>query len=194
MSDLLMHVGVESYPWPHNFSDEVYNMGLSKRVPEGALPFITPGATRLACIHPKAIVEVTAERMQLFDLCMELAREHVEPPEDPRPPVHEHFYESYVYENLIFVAEGGDDDGAEYQSLGIHRLLEKAYLASDLERLEEKYGLEYRPGVFGFTYLTGMIKVASEKGTEQLSQEEQMLGVELVKVVYEEDGHEDQDE
>jgi hypothetical protein len=162
LPDWAMCVGVESYPWPSDFYQEALKMGVSKALPT-ALPY-EPGQTRLVCLHPKACVAVTAPDMNLYDLAIELATEHLNGEFDNVIP-------------LLIDAETG------YNTLAMIESLQIAEKAGDLPRLESKYGLKWGLGFFMYVYITGLQYVAREGETE-LPPEWQNKGVEIVKVEY----------
>lgn len=170
VNDLLMWVGEEHYEWPHDFYNEARRIGVSKRIPATAIPYISPGETRLALVHPKAIVSVTADSLTLRDLAVELAGEFVIPPE----PLQDDWAVSYAEDYLLA------DDG---HTLDLHRLLAAAEQRDQLRRIEEKYGIAYRPGVFMYTYLTG-IQYVLKPGEEDLPPGLDGLGIEAVRVEY----------
>jgi hypothetical protein len=162
-NDLAMFVG-QQYRWPSDFADEARIQGVSKAIPKSAIPLIEPGHTRLACIHPKAIAVVHADGMTLHDLAEELVREHTDSSETER--------------------NANDLIGPEGQSaLALIDLLKKAEKAKDLKRLEEKYEIEYLPGFFGFTYVTGLEYVCN-LGETELPEELADKGIEPVIVEY----------
>jgi len=176
MGDLCMWVGEKHYPWPNDFSDEAKRDGVSKRVPRKAIPYIEPGRTRLALIHPKAIVRVTAEGMTLYDLAVELTVEHAAPfaPAGWIEPQVEKFVEAEL------LCDG-------QSTSGLTALLRKAQKAKDLKRLEEKYGIEYQAGVFGWCPLTAVHYVAQAGESEIPADLEGVQGIKMVQMDYSED-------
>ena len=195
--DLGRIVGKESYPWPHDFIEEARVQGVSLAVSKASIPDYDPGKTRLALAHPRAIVTVTADRMILADLAIELVREYVvgscvEPtPEhraeliarwsDPGEPLEWDL--AYAYDKLMVVES--DQDGIKWaNTLAMCFWLREADKKKDLKRLEKKYGIEYQIGWLGFTFLTNIQYVARDD-EEELPLELIGKGVEIVKVVYE---------
>ena len=176
MSDLLMFVGKEPYPWPNDFSEEAMEIGVSKRIPRMAIPEIEPGVSRLALIHPKAIVRVTAEGMDLYGLARELMCEHGDTIECEA----DQEVDEVIQALLVCPYEG------ESMS-GLTNLLRDAEKAKDLKRLEEKYGIEYQAGVFGFCYLTAVHYVAQAKESEIPADLEDVQGIKIVRMDYEGD-------
>jgi len=173
-TDLCMFVGENHYPWPNDFSEEAQRVGVSKRVSRKSIPHIVPGETRLVLIHPKAIVKVTAEGMGLWDLAAELVLEHI---------VHakgygEDWLDRFILGNIF------DEQAGEYTS-GLTRMLRAAERAKDLKRIEEKYGIEYFPGVFGWCPLSGIQYVAkSDDETELPPDLAGVSGIEIVRMDY----------
>lgn len=126
MTDLLMWVGEQHYPWPHDFSDEVKAVGLSKRVAESAIPLIEPGRTRLAVIHPKVFVEL-AEGRSIEELAGDLGL--------TLPEV---------------------EDGITAEQIGRALALLETSDTKAYENLVERMGISYHPGIFGYVWLTGI--------------------------------------
>lgn len=177
-SDLLMWVGAgTAYPWPNDFSDEAFAMGVSKRVNRKAIPEIVPGETRLALIHPRAIVRVTAEGMDLYNLAWELASEYesrkIEGLTDQE-------MDEYVTQHLICLEENKSMSRLTF-------LLREAEKVNDLKRLEEKYGIEYSPGVFGFCYLTAVHYCLRDDESEIPEDLEDVAGIKAVRMDYSEE-------
>lgn len=172
MPDLLMWVGEEHYRWPHEFFDEAERVGVSKRVPREAVPYIVPGETRLALIHPRAIVEATAKPYEVYDLAVELALEYAPLPEQGE---YDDWAIDYANEHLM--------DSEWHHTMELIRLLADAEFAGGLDWLEEKYGIEYHPGVFMFTYLTG-VQYVLRSGESKLPADLRGTGAEAVRVEY----------
>jgi len=171
MKDLMMWVGKKPYPWPNDFSDEADRDGVSKRVSRKSIPEIVPGETRLVLIHPRAIVKVTVEGMDLYDLAWELVCEHgaaIEYDADQE-------VDDYITANLI--TEG-------QSTSGLTDLLRRAGKAKDLKRLEEKYGIEYHAGVFGYAWLTAVHYVLKAGESEPPSDLENVTGIKAVRMDY----------
>lgn len=126
MTDLLMWVGEQHYPWPHDFSDEVKSVGLSKRVAESAIPLIDPGQTRLAVIHPRAFVQVRSGMVE--DFCRALG----------------------------FILPDLGDEGITADQLGRALAALEASDSKAYDSLIEEMGITYHPGIFGYVWLTGL--------------------------------------
>lgn len=173
MSDLLMFVGQESYPWPNDFAEEAERIGPSKKVSRASIPYIEPGQARLVFVHPRAIVNVTAEGMNLFDLACELALEYEEGLDYASEDDLRDFICGYVLSE--------ENEGVSI----LTHFLRNADIARDLGRLEEKYGIEYHPGVFGFSYVTGLQYVLRDEETELPDDLRGIEGIEAVRVEYE---------
>lgn len=140
-SALLMWVGEYHYPWPHDFSDEVKSVGLSKRVAESAIPLIVPGRSRLALIHPRAIVQLRVGMVE--ELCRSLG---------------------------FTLPDLGDDTITADQVGRALAALEKTD-PKGYDALVEKMGISYHAGIFGYVWLTGLQYVCrpdEEEAPEEL--------------------------
>ena len=195
MPDYGRVVGKESYPWPHDFSDEAKVQGVSLAVSKSAIPDYEPGRTRLALIHPRAVVKVTTDDMTILDLATELVCEFVRGcPAEPNPEEKTAMLArwgednkldweiAYVFDKMLTY----NDDGRLVNTLELCYWLREADRAGDLKRLEEKYGIEYGLGWFGFVYLSSIQFVAVDE-TDELPPELIGRGVEIVNVVYEDE-------
>ena len=158
MSDLLMWVGEEHYPWPHHFTDEVDRVGLSKRVPATAIPLIEPGITRLAVIHPKAVI-VQGDLGPADGACLGKLAEELEIP---------------------LVEDGEEWLATDLLRRGLARL--EAEDPEEFERLTLALDLRFEPGIFGYVWLTG-IQYVCRAGESDAPEELKALGVEPVRVV-----------
>ena len=177
-SDLLMWVGAD-YPWPNDFTEEGRRIGVSKRISRNAIPEIEPGVSRLALIHPKAIVRVTAEGMDLYNLAWELVTEHEE---RKLKNITDQDMDEYITQHLICLEENQSMSGLTF-------LLREAEFAKDLERLEEKYGIEYFPGVFGWAPLTGIHYCLKDDESGLPEDLEGVVGVKIVRMDYSEEAN-----
>jgi len=152
MADLLMWVGEQHYPWPHDFSDEVKRMGLSKKIPKSAIPLIVPGRTRLALIHPKVTIEL-GEGHTSDELARRLGLDEGETGDEMRT--------ADQVRRALAQLEGAD--------------------APAYEALMEAMELTYGPGIFGYVWLTGIQYVCGED-EEDAPEELRALGVEGVRI------------
>lgn len=150
-SDLLMFVGKEFYRL-HQFISEAQNQGVSKRIPESMIPSIIPGRTRLFLAYPEVIV-LTSDYRNLTKALLALG---------------------YIGASLI---EDWDqttwiEDPATYiptDMLTVRIALElcETEHPEKYAELVQKYSVSYQPGIFAFTYLTG-IQYVCKDGEENL--------------------------
>ena len=89
--------------------------------------------------------------------------------------------EAYAWEKLMSL----NPDGTLGNSLAVCYYLREADHKKDLARLEEKYGIEYTLGFFGFTYVTGIQYIALDE-EEGLPDHLKGKGITIVRVTYEE--------
>ena len=155
--DIGMMVGVgrrgNGYPWPMIFAEEAKRMGPNKGIPRSAIPEIVPGVTHLVLYHPRARVIVTDPLMTLWDLALELYTEYVvEKGSSPHPKIRTP--EGFVADNFDPIRVGLIDEDGERNTLGITILLDMADQAGELDRLIEKYGIEFRHGWFCYCPVT----------------------------------------
>jgi hypothetical protein len=195
-NDIAMCVGLESYPWPHDFSEEAETQGVSKAIPRKAVPYIEPGKTRLVLIHPRACVYVTTPGMSVIDLGLELLNEYVVGTENEPPPeikkemvsrwitspeaAMDDWVLAAVYDRLVDIES---DPDTVKNKLGMCYYLREAARVNDLARFEEKYGIKYGLGFFGYTFATGLQYVAKDD-EEELPDDLKGTGAEIVRVEY----------
>ncbi|KPL21849.1 MAG: hypothetical protein AMJ93_08605 [Anaerolineae bacterium SM23_84] len=170
-SDLLMWVGATYYPTSEDFASECIHQGLSKRtaitsVPEG----IVNGVSRLFLIHPWACLTVDEENGHT----LEELHDRLESLDNP-----------LISEWL--------QDWDRNPAWVIRQIIEKTSKEPPAQEpwyeatmIIEDCGVIFTPGVFGFSYITGMQYVVS-KGETDLPDELKDRGIEPVRVVYDEE-------
>jgi len=182
---LLFWVGEDSYTLAEVVSEYVA-MGSSKRIPTTAIPQgLVRGVSKLFFAHAKAILKVkqgctleqlvysllekdvlTAVQVARFvDLDIEFNWGTTLQPND------------FVPEPMLTIA------------MGLSKLPDK-----DRKELEVQYGIEYYPGIFGYSHFTG-IQYVCRQGEDDLPEELKYLEgyVEPVKIVYEDEEGKDQE-
>lgn len=177
---LLFWVGEDNYAlW--EVIEEYRVMGPSKRIPVKAIPAgLEQGASKLFFAHAKAILQVTLGDETLEDLAYELVDEGVltaaqladfvdlttpfrwwEEHEELQP-------NDFVPDAMLTVA-------VAFSKLPGDRRAQ----------LERKYGIEYYPGVFGYSYFTGLQYVCHPDEDDLPEELEHLRGyVEPVRIVY----------
>lgn len=170
-TDLKMWVGKEFYTLG-SYIAEALTRGVSKRIPSTMIPEVTPGKTRLFLVYPEALVLLDKENYamlewELFmtgmigeeDLSLQGITEPITPDEDV--PLLPGFIQLRI---ALEVLEKTDP--------------------KDYRRVIDLFGVTYKPGIFGYTYLTG-IQYVTRPGEEGLPPEYQHLEglVEPVRVL-----------
>lgn len=164
-SDLLMWVGAKYYAMPEDFASECIHQGLSKRIARTNVPEegIVNGVSRLFLIHPWACLTVDEEaghtleelRDRLASLGSTLVDEWLQ--DWDRNP-------AWIVRQIL--AEPRED------------MTEAIAIFKDCRVL-------LTPGVFGFSYITG-IQYVAKKGEPDVPDELKGKGIEAVQVVYDE--------
>ena len=171
--DIAQYWGIGYYPWPQIAADENDKQGVSRMVPKTAIPDVEVGMTRIVGLHARAIVTVHADGMTLRDLLTELLGEYV-------------FVEPLAFLGIDWEKYISTDPQYPEFPQGITRrafvnLLQVADEKNDLERLEEKYGIRYHGGFFGYGWLTSVQWVAPTAGTPL---PEELRGVPAIRPVH----------
>jgi hypothetical protein len=174
--DIAQFWGTGYYSWPEDAADENKKQGVSRMVPKTAIPEIEVGMTRIVGLHSRAIVTVHAEGMTLRDLLRELIEEHAD-------EVGSFMHDADLDDWEMYIST--DPQYPEFPQ-GITRraftnLLRVADEKGDLKRLEEKYGIRYDSGFFGYGWATSVQWVAPTPDTPL---PEELRGVAGIKPVY----------
>lgn len=170
-TDLMMWVGKEYKLY--EFIEEARRQGVSKRIPKNMIPEITPGESRLFLVYPEAVILTKAT---YYLLALDLR--------------------AFGYLNDRIVDSLQDEfPHPEYMELTEIVKPDVISLRIALEHLKEaklgcynnlldEYEIDFHPGIFGYTYLTGVQYVLweDENGLPEVYQHLKDL-VEPVRVV-----------
>lgn len=171
-TDLLMWVGKEYYTVTE-YIKEAKTMGVSKRIPSKMIPEITPGKSRLFLAHPEALV-VCSNYRKLAEYLEGIGH-----------PLSDDAKEELSDRKFVLT------DKLSLTTPLPHCLIE---LKSVLEHMQETtpllysftvkdFDIVYLPGIFAYTYLTG-VQYVTRDGEESLPEKYAHLEglVEPVKV------------
>lgn len=124
--------------------------------------------------HARAIVEVGKPEMNMWDLALELYSEYGSPPSD-------FVADDFDPVELNLLSEDGRN------TLDLTGLLDIADLEGHLDRLTEKYDLQFKFGCIGYGPLTKIVWVVPEGATELPDKLKGKAGVQAVRYVHDEE-------
>lgn len=175
--DIKMYAGEEHYT-VGEFIREARDIGVSKRIPKTAIPEgIVPGVSRIFIAHNKAILICTAGDIR--DLADDLTDLDLLNSETKG------FFE-LVEPWGVEAGELLPDDFVPEQMINLVMAFED--VEPDISReLIKKYGIEFQPGIIGWSYLTGLQYVLPKGENELPAELAHIEHLEPVYVEYEQD-------
>jgi hypothetical protein len=179
--DLKMWMGEDNYSVAEAHLENK-TLGVSKRIPLTSVPEgILPGFSRIFIAHKKAILVVRAEGKTIWDLLTRMFElEILEQVEGGDVEYHED-REYNPGEELL---------PGDYVPEGMLRMVIVLDLVEAKVRRElvKEFEIEFRPGIIGYGYITGLQYILREGETEVPAEIAHIDGVEAVRVEYEDPG------